>query len=321
MADQAHRPVLLQEVVGVLQPAPGMRIVDATFGRGGHTVAFLSAGASVLALDRDPEALAAGEDLKREWGERLEMRKMNFSNISSLKGERIDGIFMDLGVSSPQLDRAERGFSFQQDGPLDMRMDTEGGITAAEIVNTWEEEELSKILWNYGDERQARKIAAAICRERENVPIERTLQLAQLVERTISAFSRYRRSKLNPATKTFQGIRIAVNGELEALDAALEVIPDLLDEGGRMAVVSFHALEDRRVKRFIQKRSEAEIHDGAYAFGRPNPDYGLKKLGRWKPGDEEIAANPRARSARLRAAEKIGGLGSGDGSQRSAINN
>lgn len=302
MAEKDHRPVLLEEAVGVMQPAPGKRIVDATFGRGGHTVAFLSAGASVLALDCDPEAVAAAEMLKKDWGGQLEVRKMNFSEISRLGGERIDGIFMDLGVSSPQLDRAERGFSFQQDGPLDMRMDTESGLTAAEIVNTWPEEELSRLLWNYGDERQARKIASAICREREQAPFERTTQLAELVGKTIGVA---RRGKLNPATKTFQAIRIAVNGELEALDAALDAIPSLLNEGGRLAIISFHALEDRRVKKFIQHRSEPELHDGAYAFGCENPDYCLKKLGRWKPGETEIAANPRARSARLRAAEKI----------------
>jgi 16S rRNA (cytosine1402-N4)-methyltransferase len=303
MARDAHRPVLLEEAVGVLQPAPGMRIVDATFGRGGHTVAFLSAGASVLALDRDPEAVAAAGKLAQEWGEQLEVRKMNFSDISSLHEEKIDAVFMDLGVSSPQLDQAERGFSFQQDGPLDMRMDPdqEGAVTAADIVNTWPQADLSRLLWEYGDERQARKIAAAICRERDKQPLERTLELAELVEKTIGVA---RRGKLHPATKTFQAIRIAVNGELEALDSALQALPDLLGEGGRFAIISFHALEDRRVKRFIQQRSEPELHDGAYAFGRPNPDYCLKKLGRWKPGEEEISSNPRARSARLRAAER-----------------
>lgn len=312
MNEQAHCPVLLAEAVDVLQPAPGTRVVDATFGRGGHTRGFLSAGACVLALDRDPEAVAAGERLVQEWGKAcLEVRKMNFGDIGTLTEERgkLDGLFLDLGVSSPQLDCPERGFSFQEEGPLDMRMDPEGPVTAADLVNEASFEELSDWFWRYGDERQSRRVARAICQDREKARFETTLQLAAMVESVVGAA---RRGKLHPATKVFQALRIVVNGELEALERALAAAPALLKPGGRLAVISFHALEDRRVKHFIRHHSQEEIRGEASPFGKPNPDHCLKDLGRWKPSEVEIAANPRARSARLRAAEKLGKLETGN---------
>jgi 16S rRNA (cytosine1402-N4)-methyltransferase len=295
----------LKEVLEVLRPEKNMMILDATFGRGGHTRALLEQGAEVLAFDRDPEAVAAAEALMVQRGDdKLKVRRGNFADLGTdqdLAGA-FDGILMDLGVSSPQLDQALRGFSFQQDGPLDMRMDPDQPVSARDLVNEMEESELASLIWRLGEESQARKIAAHIVRERKIRPIETTLQLAALVEKAVGG---RKGSKIHPATKTFQAIRMAVNAELESLDAMLACIPRLLKKGGRMAVISFHALEDRRVKEFIVKHSEEEIRGEAYAFGRPNPDYCLKKLGRWLPTESEIKSNVRSRSARLRAAERV----------------
>jgi len=300
-----HQPVLLEETLELLAPREGLRVVDATFGRGGHSRALLEAGARVVALDQDPEAVAAASRLIEKFGsERFEIREMNFRNLQSLtrEGERYDGVLFDFGVSSPQLDEARRGFSFQKEGPLDMRMSPETSRTAEEIVNEADEAELVQIFFEYGEERQARRVAAVIVRERENDRICSTLRLAAIIEKAVGG---RRDRKIHPATKCFQALRIAVNDELAAIDEALEALPELLNPGGRLAAISFHALEDRRVKRFIEKHSQEEIRGERYAFGQPNPDYCLKKLGRWKPSEKEIETNPRARSARLRGAEKI----------------
>jgi 16S rRNA (cytosine1402-N4)-methyltransferase len=300
-----HQPVLLREVLEILKPKKNMKILDATFGRGGHSRALLEQGAEVLAFDRDPDAVAAAECLKQsQEGERLAIRRGNFADLAqdeTLQGT-LDGILMDLGVSSPQLDEALRGFSFQQDGPLDMRMDPDQGISAKDLIHQMEESDLASLIWRLGDESQARKIAAHIVRERKCQPLETTLQLATLVEKAVGG---RKGAKIHPATKTFQAIRMAVNAELESLELMLQSVPKLLKKGGRMAVISFHALEDRRVKEFILKHSQEEIRGEAYAFGRPNPDYCLKKLGRWLPTEQEIKQNVRSRSARLRGAEKI----------------
>lgn len=304
-AEFTHEPVLLQEVLEVLRPKNKMFILDATFGRGGHSQALLKQGSAVLAMDRDPQAVAAAEKLQASWGE--ELVKIRRGNFAELVGEKsmqgvFDGILMDLGVSSPQLDQAERGFSFQLDGPLDMRMDPDKGQSAEELINQLGEAELAQLIWRLGEESQARKIAASIVRERQDVPIRTTLHLAAIIEKAVGG---RKGSKLHPATKTFQAIRIAVNNELGSLEEMLGGLPALLKKGGRLAVISFHALEDSRVKKFIQHHSQEEIRGANYAFGLPNADYCLKKLGRWLPQAEEIKRNVRSRSARLRGAEKI----------------
>lgn len=300
-----HRSVLMAETMEVLSPQPSSRILDATFGRGGHSRELLRAGATVVALDQDPDAIAAATPLVEEFGvDRFEIRKMNFRDLQKIvdAGERYDGVLFDLGVSSPQLDQGARGFSFQHDGPLDMRMDPESLQTAADLVNSCSERDLAQIFFEYGEERGSRRVAAAIVRSREQAPITTTHQLAEIISRALGG---RRDRKIHPATKCFQALRIRVNEELSALDEALEAVPDLLDSGGRMAAISFHALEDRRVKRFIARCSQEEIRGERYAFGQPNPEYCMKKLGRWKPSDSETKENPRARSARLRGAEKI----------------
>lgn len=301
----AHRSVLMAETLEVLRPQSSRRILDATFGRGGHARELLKAGATVVALDRDPEAIVAAAPLVEKFGSKqFEIRKMNFRDLRQIvdAGERYDGILFDLGVSSPQLDQGERGFSFLHDGPLDMRMDPDSSVTAAELVNRCSERELAQIFFEFGEERNSRRVASAIARERATREIETTHQLARIIS---TALGGRRDRKIHPATKCFQALRIKVNEELSALDEALEAVPKLLNPGGRMAVISFHALEDRRVKRFIEKHSQEEIRGERYAFGQPNPDYCLKKLGRWKPTEFETKNNPRARSARLRGAEKI----------------
>ncbi len=296
---------MTDEVLVALGSLSGRRVLDATFGRGGHAQAFLESGARVLALDQDPEAVRAGEAMRLSWGgEKFEILHMNFRNMAQLaqKGERFDRVFFDLGVSSPQLDEPRRGFSFQQDGPLDMRMDPSQTTTAADLINGEEERELARIFFEYGDERAARRIAAAVVHERGRSPIQTTLHLSNLISKTVGG---RRDRKIHPATKCFQALRIRVNDELKALDEVLPQVLQLLTTGGVFAMISFHALEDRRVKHFIEHHSREEIRGEYYAFGHKNPDYCLKNLGRWKPSMQEISENPRARSARLRAAEKI----------------
>jgi 16S rRNA (cytosine1402-N4)-methyltransferase len=287
-----------------LQPAVGKRMLDATFGRGGHSRAMLAAGADVVALDQDADAERAATSLAAEFPWRFTFRRVNFSTLVTVSDELgpFDGILFDLGVSSPQLDTAARGFSFQLDGPLDMRMNQEAAVSAADLVATASERELADLIFRYGDEPRARRIARAIVDERQREPITRTARLAAVVEQAVGG---RRGAKIHPATKTFQALRIAVNDELGALRAALAVTPPALGKHGRLGVISFHSLEDRLVKDFIAIRSEPELRGDRYAFGRPNPDYCFRKLGRWLPADNEITANPRARSARLRAAEKI----------------
>lgn len=300
--EEAHCSVLVQEVLEIFQPGQGEWFVDGTFGRGGHTLEFLKRGAFVLALDQDSEAIFAAEALRKEWGEKLKVRKANFRELEEAVtsfGEKADGVFLDLGVSSPQLEKTERGFSFHREGPLDMRMDTDAKTTAGMIVNESTEEELAKIFKEYGEEKQSRRIARAIVQAR---PLRTTLELADVVKRVLG-MPRY--GKIHPATRVFQALRIAVNDELGVLKCALEAACRVLKVGGRLAVISFHSLEDRLVKQFIHQRSQKELREEGMAFGFSNPDYCLRKLGDWKPSEAEVVANPRARSARLRAAEKV----------------
>ena len=305
MSDAPHTPVMLAEVLEALQPQPGRLIVDGTFGAGGYSSAFLMAGAEVLALDRDPAAARLADPLVRQYGPRFELKLGRFSQFDDqlLQAGRThcDGLALDLGVSSMQLDQAERGFSFMRDGPLDMRMGDDGP-TAADLVNTSDQVELARILYVYGEERQSRRIAAALVRRRAEEPFERTLDLAQTVERALGG---RRGAPIHPATRTFQALRIAVNDELAELEAGLAAAERALTDGGRLAVVTFHSLEDRIVKGFLTERSgsgpSVSRHLPLVAAG-PAPTFVLQHRGARAAGAAETAANPRARSAKLRAA-------------------
>lgn len=294
-----HVSVLLNEVVEALAPAPGKMIVDGTFGAGGYTRAFLAAGASVTAFDRDPSARRFAEGLEAS---RFRLVEARFSEMDAELGEgSVDGVALDLGVSSMQLDEADRGFSFMRDGPLDMRMGADGQ-TAADLVNTAEPKDLSRILWIYGEERNARQIAAAIARRRVDQPFTRTLDLAEFIERSTGG---RRGAKVHPATRSFQALRIAVNEELSELEAGLAAAERVLKADGRLAVVTFHSLEDRIVKAFLSERAGrmpgGSRHLPPAQAGAP-PSFQLQFNGAVTATDVEIAGNPRSRSAKLRAA-------------------
>ncbi|WP_207476866.1 16S rRNA (cytosine(1402)-N(4))-methyltransferase RsmH [Arenibaculum pallidiluteum] len=307
MATQPHIPVLRDEVVAALAPRAGGVYVDGTFGRGGYARAILDAAdCRVWGIDRDPEAIAAGEALAGAYPDRLAVIEGSFSEMDRLLSahgvERVDGVALDLGVSSPQLDDPARGFSFRGDGPLDMRMGRHGK-TAADVVNGAAEAELADIIFSLGEERHARRVARAIIEARRAKPFERTLELAEAVRRVVP------RSKdgIDPATRTFQALRLFVNDELGELDRGLAAAERLLVPGGRLAVVSFHSLEDRRVKDFLRGR-EGRVpapsrHAPVQQPGRA-PSFRTLTKKPVAPGSAEATANPRARSARLRAAER-----------------
>ncbi|HEX7885419.1 MAG TPA: 16S rRNA (cytosine(1402)-N(4))-methyltransferase RsmH [Phenylobacterium sp.] len=299
MSGAPHVSVLLDEVIDNLALGPGDTVVDGTFGAGGYTRAFLATGAKVVAFDRDPTVrrFAAGfpED-------RFSLVEARFSEMDAVLGEgRADGVALDLGVSSMQIDEAERGFSFMQDGPLDMRMG-DAGPTAADLVNTAEQDELARIIYVYGEERESRRVARAIVRRREEQPFTRTLELAAFVEKALGG---RRGAKIHPATRTFQGLRIAVNEELAELEAGLSAAERVLKAGGRLCVVTFHSLEDRIVKNFLGERAgrtpAGSRHAPPLAKGA-EPSFRLLFNGAQSPSEAETAANPRARSAKLRAA-------------------
>ena len=300
MNEAAHTPVLLAEVVAALAPAPGKLIVDGTFGAGGYSRALLQAGARVVAFDRDP---AARRYVSAIGGaDQFRMVEDRFSTMAEAVGERqVDGVALDLGVSSMQLDEAERGFSFMRDGPLNMRMAADGP-TAADLVNETPPAELTRIFRVFGEEAQGRRIAAAINRRRAEQPFARTLDLADFVERVLGG---RRGAKVHPATRVFQALRIAVNAELEELEQGLLAAERVLKTGGRLAVVTFHSLEDRIVKAFLAERSgktpNVSRHAPPAAKGAA-PSFELLFNGPKGPGEAELAANPRARSAKLRAA-------------------
>jgi 16S rRNA (cytosine1402-N4)-methyltransferase len=301
-----HESVLLPETVERLAPAPGKIVLDGTLGGGGHTEALLAAGARVIGLDQDPEALAfAGRRLAR-FGGQLRTAHGSFARagelLDTLGVATIDGALLDLGVSSRQLDAPERGFSFMKDGPLDMRMDPTNPITAADLVNTASGEQLEKYFRNYGEEPAARKIAARITRDRLVRPFETTLQLAESVESVVP-----RRGRTHPATRVFQALRIAVNRELESLSLGLEQISQRLAPGARFAVITFHSLEDRIVKVFFKERSAPFVDRPEWPAPRPNPLHIFEAI-TGKPviaSDAEQRANPRSRSAKLRVVERI----------------
>ena len=302
----AHRPVLLAEAIEALRTRPDGIYVDATFGRGGHTravLARLGPHGRVIALDRDPEAVAAAAALDDP---RLTMRHAPFSRLTQVLSEagtaRVDGVLFDLGVSSPQLERAERGFSFRSDAPLDMRMDPTRGETAAEWLARAGEAELRGVIKNYGEERFAGPIAKAIVGARARGGIRTTLELA----RVVAAAVRTRERGQDPATRTFQAVRIHVNQELAELSLALPQALERLAPGGRLAVISFHSLEDRIVKRFFRGEARPQLPERLPVKATEMPQPRLKLVGRAvRPSAREANANPRARSAVLRVAEKL----------------
>ena len=302
-----HVPVMLEEVMTYLAPSRGAFIIDGTFGAGGYTRAILAAGADVLAIDRDPDAIAAGEALSRRCNGRLNLVRGRFSELDTLmratgRGSA-DGVVLDIGVSSMQIDDAERGFSFRQDGPLDMRMEP-SGPSAADVVNEFSEADLARILFVYGEERKSRAIAAAIVRRRSEKPFSRTADLADVIGRVVG---RRFNDAIDPATRSFQALRIFVNDELGELARALIAAERVLAPGGRLVVVSFHSLEDRIVKRFLADRCRTEAGGSRHmpSFDVPAPTFRLIAKGAVTPGQADTAANPRARSARLRAAERL----------------
>jgi 16S rRNA (cytosine1402-N4)-methyltransferase len=309
-APSRHQPVMRREVIAALSPRDGAVYVDGTFGAGGYTTGLLdAANCRVWGIDRDPQAIARGRELAKTYAGRLELVAGRFGEMDRLLGIRdvagVDGVALDLGVSSPQLDDAERGFSFRFDGPLDMRMGGDGP-TAADAVNSLSEAELAEILFRYGEERQARRVARAIVVRRAEKPITRTLELAGIVRRVVHAPG----DAIDPATRTFQALRIWVNDELAELDSGLAAAERLLVPGGRLAVVSFHSLEDRRVKSFLKTRSgktgSGSRHLPSALGSRATRKPSFKLLGNraLRPEADELAANPRARSARLRTAER-----------------
>lgn len=308
-----HRPVLLAETVSALQPRPGGRYLDGTFGGGGHTQALLGASAPdgiVLALDADPAAIdrARTLQLNPSIARRFIPVGANFADLAAVARERevapLDGILLDLGLSSFQLDQPERGFAFRHEGPLDMRFDPGHGVPASNLVNALPERELADLIWRYGEEPGSRRIARAIARERERAPIETTTRLAEIV---VAALGGRRGRDIHPATRTFQALRIATNQELTALEAALAGALDVLAPGGRLAVIAFHSLEDRIVKRFIERESVGCICPPEVPVCVCGHRPWLQKITRRavRPDAAEMDANPRARSAVLRVAERL----------------
>ena len=300
-----HVPVLLQEVLSAITPRAGGIYVDGTFGAGGYSAAILEAApCKVYGIDRDPDAIANGDVLRRRYDGRLDLIEGRFGEMDALLAARgveiVDGVALDLGVSSMQLDQRARGFSFRADGPLDMRM-SQSGASAAELVNTASESELAEIISEYGEERHAKRVAKAIVRARTGDAIATTGALAEIVRGAVPAS----RDAHDPATRTFQALRIAVNDELGELDRGLAAAERVLAPGGRLAVVAFHSLDDRRVKNFLRARSghtpKASRHLPEAKAGRA-PSFEVPQRRPVGPGMAEIAANPRARSARLRSA-------------------
>ena len=292
-----HIPVLLGEVLEELSASGDDVVIDGTFGAGGYTRAILETGASVIAIDRDPDAIAAGRDLESRSNGRLRLVQAPFSTLDEVAVE-VDGVVLDIGVSSMQLDQAERGFSFRADGPLDMRM-AQAGLSAADVVNTFKAGDLARIFGFLGEERHAGRIARMIEARRQKRPFERTLDLADAIETHIG---RAPKDKIHPATRVFQALRIFVNDELGELANALFAAERVLKPGGRLVVVTFHSLEDRIVKRFIADRGETASGSRYLPETQARAATFRKAGGGVTPGEAEITANPRARSARLRAA-------------------
>jgi 16S rRNA (cytosine1402-N4)-methyltransferase len=304
-----HVPVLLNETLELLMTNPAGTYIDGTLGRGGHATEILkrlSPEGRLIGLDRDAEAVEQTKEILKPYGERAVRIHGNFADMKELCGQigvtEVDGVLLDLGVSSPQFDVAERGFSFAKDGPLDMRMDRTQGRTAADLVNEDDEETLANLIYRLGEDRDSRRIARAIVLERQNGRIERTLKLAEIVERAKGG----RRGPIHPATQTFQALRMAVNTELESLEAGLEAGLSMLREGGRMAVITFHSLEDRPVKEFFKRHTvkRESLQQGGEKLVYDEPAVRLLTKKPLTASKQELADNPRSRSAKLRAAEK-----------------
>ena len=304
-----HVPVLVPEVIGYLAPLRDGLVVDCTLGAGGHTAALLEAvpGLRLIGIDRDPQARQLAADRLGEFGDRVRILGGEFDELGSLLRragiEKVDGILADLGISSMQLETAERGFSFRREGPLDMRMGA-GQLTAREIVNRYSEAELQKIFREHGEERRARRIARAVVEARTREPIETTTELRRIVHRTV-ARARGPRQRIDPATRVFQALRIEVNQELVGLSRLLDQVTELLDGDGRLVVISYHSLEDRIVKHRMRDLARGEIDE---ATGRRRSESRLIEVLTKKPvrpTPDEVAANPRARSARLRAFRRL----------------
>ena len=305
---QAHQPVLLKETLAALAPRDGCRYIDATLGAGGHTAAILVASSplgEVLAMDVDPQALKIASERLQKYAGRVNIARRSYTwlreEMQQNGWQEVDGVLFDLGVSSMQLDTPKRGFSFKTDAPLDMRFDPDNPVSADTLVNSLPEAELAGIIWKYGEERESRQIAAAICNAR---PVRSTTQLAEVIRRAV----RKSGGKTDPATRTFQALRIAVNAELQAVEEALPQAVRSLKTGGRLAVITFHSLEDRLVKQFLRRESSDCICPPGQPVCTCGHKASLKELDRKgvKASEEEIRLNPRSRSARLRAAEKVG---------------
>jgi 16S rRNA (cytosine1402-N4)-methyltransferase len=316
MPEDGHVTVLLHEAVAALRPRPGGIYVDATFGGGGHAGLLLDVTppvGQVIAIDADQAAIprAARIEGRAENAGRLQLHHRNFRDLATVVEEthapHVDGVLFDLGLSSFQLDEGSRGFSFRHDAPLDMRFDQGQGVTAADILNHADQEELARILWINGEEKQSRRIAASIVRERDIAPITSTVQLASLVERAVGG---RRRSPIHPATRTFQALRIEVNQELDALRDVLRVAAQVLSPGGRLVVISFHSLEDRIVKRFMEAESATCVCPPEQPICTCDTIPRLSRIGKpIRPSDHEINANPRSRSAIMRVAERLDASG------------
>ena len=301
-----HRPVLAREVVELLEPKPGSLVVDATCGGGGHTEALLESGTDVVALDQDPDAVEHVSEQLARFGPRLTVRQANFRHTAKVLDDLgirvIGGALLDLGVSSRQLENAERGFSLVRNGPLDMRMDPRNQLTAATIVNDYSEEQLTRLFRELGEEPAARRIASLIAKMRKTSPFRETLPLAHAIEKAVG-----RHGRRHPATQVFQALRMEVNDELGALEDGLRVLTARLGPGARIAAIAFHSLEDRIVKNFFRDHSRQWLDRPEWPAPQRNPDYHLKlvTLKPVEPSEDEQRANPRSRSAKLRVAEKI----------------
>lgn len=301
-----HRPVLVREAVELLAPRAGALVVDATCGGGGHSAEILRTGADVLALDQDPDAIEfAGEKLA-EYGGRVTLRQANFREAGKVLDELgvvgIGGALLDLGVSSRQLENASRGFSVMRQGPLDMRMDPRRELTAATVVNSYSEEDLTRLFRELGEEPAARRIASQLVKLRKVTLFQDTLQLAKAIEKIV-----WRHGRRHPATQVFQALRMEVNDELGALEDGLRVLTKRLESGARLAVITFHSLEDRIVKNFFRDRSREWLDRPEWPEPQRNPDYTFRLVTAKpvEPGENEQRLNPRSRSAKLRVAEKI----------------
>lgn len=301
-----HRPVLAQEAIELLAPRAGALVVDGTCGGAGHTEAILRTGADVLALDQDPDAINYASERLAMFGGRVTLRQANFRDAGRVLDElgvvSIGGALLDLGVSSRQLENSERGFSIMRNGPLDMRMDPRRELTAADVVNTYSEEDLTRLFRDLGEEPAARRIASQLVKMRKTAPFRETIQLAKAVEKIV-----WRHGRRHPATQVFQALRMEVNDELGALEEGLGVLLSRLEQGTRIAVITFHSLEDRMVKNFFRDRSREFLDRPEWPEPRPNPDFALRLITPKpvEPGEPEQRTNPRSRSAKLRVAERI----------------